>query len=216
MRIFSTKGTELVEIVEEQFPLKRGEIDWSQSRIIFIAPEFTKYQQYAIGFKDLGIQLWEVHKYSNGLLVFSEAKSPFTKEPITSIAKTSPIAKRVSEEIRVYTEEDLLSGVDENTRELYSELKLAILALGGDIEVRPKKLYVAFRRKQGFVSVVFLKTRLKAYLNVEINQVNDPLKKARDVKDIGHYSSGKTEIIIEEKSEIPYALSLIKQAYERS
>ena len=65
------------------------------------------------------------------------------------------------------------------------------------------------------MSVVFLKTRLKAYLNVEIDQVNDPLKKARDVKDIGHYSSGKTEIIIEEKSEIPYALSLIKQAYER-
>ena len=29
------------------------------SRKIFIAPEFTKYQQHAIGFKDLGIQLWE-------------------------------------------------------------------------------------------------------------------------------------------------------------
>ena len=50
-------------------PLKREDVDWSQSRIIFIAPEFTRYQQYAIGFKELGIQLWEVHKYSNGLLV---------------------------------------------------------------------------------------------------------------------------------------------------
>jgi predicted transport protein len=42
------------------------------------------------------------------------------------------------------------------------------------------------------------------------------MKKARDVKDIGHYSSGKTEIIIKEKGDIHYALSLIKQAYERS
>ncbi len=42
------------------------------------------------------------------------------------------------------------------------------------------------------------------------------MKRARDVKDIGHHSSGNTEIIISEKSEIPYALSLIKQAYERS
>ena len=41
--------------------LKREQVDWSQSRIIFIAPEFTKYQQHAIGFKDVGIQLWEVH-----------------------------------------------------------------------------------------------------------------------------------------------------------
>jgi predicted transport protein len=66
------------------------------------------------------------------------------------------------------------------------------------------------------VSFLFLKSKLKAYLNIEIDQVDDPLKKARDVKDVGHYSSGKTEIIIKEKSEIPYALSLIKQAYEKS
>jgi hypothetical protein len=52
--------------------LKRDDVDWSQSRIIFISPEFTKYQQYAIGFKDLGIQLWEVHKYSNGLIGFDD------------------------------------------------------------------------------------------------------------------------------------------------
>jgi Uncharacterized conserved protein len=51
---------------------------------------------------------------------------------------------------------------------------------------------------------------------VSADQVDDPLKKARDVKDVGHYSSGKTEIIIKEKSEIPYAISLIKQAYEKS
>jgi predicted transport protein len=90
------------------------------------------------------------------------------------------------------------------------------ITLGNDIEMRPKKKYVAFRRKQAFVSFLFLKSKLKAYLNVEIDQIDDPLKKARDVKDVGHYSSGKTEIIIKEKSEIPYALSLIKQAYERS
>jgi RecB family endonuclease NucS len=35
-------------------PLNRRDIDWSQSRIIFVAPEFTKYQQHAIGFRDLG------------------------------------------------------------------------------------------------------------------------------------------------------------------
>ena len=197
-------------------PLKREDVDWSQSRIVFIASEFTRYQQYAIGFKDLGIQLWEVHKSTNGFLVFNEAKSPFTREPITTIAKSNPIAKKVTEEIRVYTEEDHLIGVDDNVKELYSELKSAILTLGNDIEIRPKKMYVAFRRKQTFVSFLFLKSKLKAYLNIEIGQVDDPLKKTRDVKDVGHYSSGKTEIIIKEKGDIPYALSLIKQAYERN
>jgi len=61
------------------------------------------------------------------------------------------------------------------------------------------------------VSFLFLKSKLKAYLNIEIDQVDDPLKKSRDVKDIGHYSSGKTEVIIKGKSEIPNALSLINK-----
>jgi ATP-dependent protease Clp ATPase subunit len=46
------------------------------------------------------IQLWEIHKYNNGLLMFNEVKSPSTKEPITTIAKNNAIAKKVTEEIR--------------------------------------------------------------------------------------------------------------------
>ena len=197
-------------------PLKRGEVDWSQSRIIFISPEFTRHQQYAIGFKDLGIQLWEVHKYSNGLIIFNEAKSPFTKEPLTTIAKRNPAAKRITEEIKVYNEEDLLEIAEDNVKELYQELKTAIINLGTDIEVRPTKKYIAFRRNKGFVGIVVLRLKLKVYLNINKSQLQDPMKNARDVKDIGHYAHGDTELVISERSEIPYALSLIKQVYERN
>ena len=38
-------------------PLKREDVDWSQSRIIFIAPEFTKYQHYALGYKRPGYRI---------------------------------------------------------------------------------------------------------------------------------------------------------------
>jgi hypothetical protein len=40
--------------------LRKDEVDWSQSMVIFIAQSFTKYQQEAIGFQDLPIELWEV------------------------------------------------------------------------------------------------------------------------------------------------------------
>ena len=55
----------------------------------------------------------EVHKYSNGLLVFNEVKSPSTKEPITAIIKKNAVAKKVAEEIKVYTEDDHLKSVDD-------------------------------------------------------------------------------------------------------
>jgi predicted transport protein len=50
----------------------------------------------------------------------------------------------------------------------------------------------------------------------KLSQLEDPMKKARDVKKIGHYSHGDTEIVLSERGEIPYSLSLIRQAYERS
>ncbi len=61
-----------------------------------------------------------------------------------------------------------------------------------------------------------LRLKLKIYLSINISQLEDPMENARDVKGIGHYAHGDTELVISERSEIPYALSLIRQAYERN
>ena len=45
------------------------------------------------------------------------------------------MARRVSREIHVYTEEDLLEIAEDKVKELYQELKSAIINLGTDIEV---------------------------------------------------------------------------------
>jgi hypothetical protein len=144
--------------------------------------KLTEYQQYAIGFKDLGIQLWEVHKYSNGLLVFNEAKSPSNKEPLTAIAKRNPAAKRITEEIKVYSEDDLLEIAEDNIKELYQELKVAVINLGTDVEVRPTKKYIAFRRNKGFAGTVILRSKLKVYLNIDKSQLQDPMKKQETLR----------------------------------
>ena len=60
---------------------------------------------------------------------------------------------------------------------------------------------------------LFSSTQILSYINIGINQINDPLKKARDY---AKFSGKIVEVSIKEKSDIPYALSLIKQAYERS
>jgi predicted transport protein len=191
-------------------PLKRGRIDWSQTRVIFISPEFTKYQQYAIGFRDLGIQLWEVHKYSNDLIVFNEAKSPFAKEPLTVIAKRNPVARRVAEEIKVYTEEYHFRGVNENIKELYSTLKARILELGNDIQIKSNKRYIAFRRNLNFAAVKPRKSVLKLTLNLKKSELKDPLNKAREIEGV------LSEVPIKESNDIPYALQIIQQSYDKS
>jgi predicted transport protein len=122
----------------------------------------------------------------------------------------------IIEEIKVYNEDDLLEIAEDKVKELYQKLKTATTNLGTDVEVRPTKKYIAFRRSSGFAGVVVLRSKLKVYLNIDVSQLQDPLKRARDVKEIGYHSHGDTEEVISERSEIPYALSLIKQANERN
>ena len=57
------------------------------------------------------------------------------------------------------------------------------------------------------------RSKLKVYLNVKVNQINDPLKKARDVENIGHYSSGDTEITIKDINAIRILFTVFYLVY---
>ena len=62
----------------------------------------------------------KIHKYNNGTLTFNEIKpSTTTKESIATITRNSAMARRVSREIHVYTEEDLLEIAEDKVKELY-------------------------------------------------------------------------------------------------
>jgi Domain of unknown function (DUF5655) len=147
------------EVFSDQ-PLKREDVDWSQSRIIFIAPQFTKYQQYALGYRDLAIQLWEVHKYSGGFVAYNEIEPTemhLKRKSILSITKNNPDAISVAKEIRVYTEEDVLNNVQQKIKNLYSEFRDVVLNLGSQITVRATKNYITLRRKVSFMGIHFTK-----------------------------------------------------------
>ena len=51
--------------------LKRKDVDWSQSRVLFIAPGFTSFQKESINFKDLPIELWEIKRFSDDIVLWN-------------------------------------------------------------------------------------------------------------------------------------------------
>lgn len=73
-----------------------NEVDWSQSRVIFISPSFTTYQRKAIEFRDLPIELWEVEIYSNNTILFNQIQSPEKSESVNKISQRSEVVKTVN------------------------------------------------------------------------------------------------------------------------
>jgi len=194
--------------------LKRDDVDWSQSRVIFVSPQFTKYQKQAINFRDLPIELWEISKFTNGTLLFNQLKSPETSESITKISPRSEVVQKVSKEIKVYTEEDHLNGLPAEVIGLYEQLKEKVLGLGENIEVRPRKKCIGFVAETNFVDIHLQKAQLKLWINVPKGTLKDPKNIARDVAEIGHWGNGDYEAVVKSDDDINYMINLIKQSYD--
>jgi len=83
--------------------LKKDDVDWSQSKVIFVSPSFTNYQRQAINFRDLPIELWEVKRYTNGTILYNQVQSPEKSESINKISQRSEVVKTVSREVKTAT-----------------------------------------------------------------------------------------------------------------
>jgi hypothetical protein len=127
--------------------MKRDDVDWSQTRVIFVSPSFTDFQVEATNFKDIAIELWEVKQYANGTVSINELKKSKSAESIKPIAQRNKEFKQVVDQIQVYTEEQFLSTTTPEIAELYEKFKNAILNLVDDLEVKPLKYYIAFKRQ---------------------------------------------------------------------
>ena len=106
--------------------LKRTDVDWSQSRVLFVSPAFTNYQREAINFKDLPIELWEVKRFENTTVSYEQIQKAGTQESIKTISKADKTIDNVAKEIKVYSEQEHLENVSEEIKELYEKFKNAI------------------------------------------------------------------------------------------
>ena len=99
--------------------------------------------------------------------------------------------------------------------ELYQALKERILALGDNIEVRPRKLYIGFVAGSNFVDIHPQKMQLKLWSNLPKGELDDPKKMARDVSSVGHWGNGDYQVFVESSEKLDYLMTLIKQSYKK-
>ena len=189
--------------------LTTQDIDWSQSRIIFVSPIYTAYQLNATDFKNIPVDLVKVTRYEDDIIEIDFIKK--TSNVKVQDIQMESIQNDVNKEIIVYTEEDHLSKVSDNIKRVYEELKTRILELD-DIDVEAKKLYIAFKGIRNIADIELHKNKLKIYINMKRGSLKDPLKLTKDISGIGHWGNGDYCIIIDKKDDIDNVIPLIKQS----
>jgi predicted transport protein len=199
-------------------PLRKEEVDWSQSRVMFIAPFFTPYQRKAIEFRDLPIELWEVKKYSNNTLLFNQIQVAEKAESITQLSQKSELVQSVSREIVTYTEDHHLAKCDDRIKDLYKELKDSILSISPTVTAKTKKWYIAFVNKRNFIYLHTRKSRLDLDLCLKKGELNDPKNIAVDISEKRYrsHAPAQYELRVDDESDLGYVLTLIRQAYDKN
>lgn len=196
--------------------LKRKDVDWSQSRVVFIADSFTRYQQNAIGFKDLPIELWEVKPFEDNLISYSQLEVPHAQGSIKTITKDQTIRK-VSKEL-IYPLSRHINYVKKpEIKELYEKIREESQNLGDVKEVSRKYFVGYWRENVKFLVVHFYKDHLIIWIRIQGYKLHDPKHLATELKTQDDYwKKLYKEIYLKSLDQIPNVMYLIKQAYEKA
>ena len=147
--------------------LKRDEIDWSQSRVMFISPSFNQYQKDSVNFKDIPFELWEVKRF-NGDLIGLNQLSNSSKESIKGIEKTKD---KVLDEVKVFDEDSVFQKSSEKVKDIYQDIKEKISSWND----------ISFNSTPNYVSVL-KNNKVKIYLVPQKNKLKIDMVRRIDFK----------------------------------
>jgi len=193
-------------------------IDWSQSRILFLANSFTAHQQNAINFRDLPIELWEVKKYDNKTILYNQVEAGSGNESIKTISSKSKTIENVSREIKKNSIDDHFKNNWNKSRELFVLISDKILNL--DVRIKENanpKDYIGYKIGNANVCAIHsYKAKLKLDLiRVDKEDLKDPENKVIKIPWKERRWPKLCSYEIKEINDIDYALFLIRQVYER-
>lgn len=218
LEIMLDRGADFITEYNESLDknLKKRDIDWSQSKIIFVAPSFNKNQKQAANL-DLHIELWQIHSYQNDIIEYFPIQTNETKTSMKILGFKGSTINKITREIRTYDEEYHFQRFgSDKTKELYYEIKSRIISLGDNIQPIFRKEYIAFKTNYNFVYLNLKRNMIHIDLALKINEVQDPKKVLRNMDGIGHHSAGYSRITVSDLSQIPYMMGLIEQSHMKS
>ena len=196
------------------------EIDWSEIRVICIAPEFKKYDLHAVQMMGSNIELWQYKIYENGIISIDEVfrKSETQSHTSTDTNEKNPVMVKAGKKaaqtrkMGTYSIEEHMSKVNKNLVNLFNEMREYIINLDNAIEEAPKKYYIAYKTTQNFVCIEAQKKKLVLFLKLNPDEFEQLPKQARDVRNIGHFGTGDLELTINNFNDFEETKRLINKS----
>ena len=185
------------------------EVDWTNPRLLCIARDFTRYDDYAIGQINRNIELIRYRFFEGDSIIFELAGTSQKQESVKTIGDTL---------VKYRNMDDAMNAASADLIEFYEAVENYILSLGDDIQKKELKYYHAYSRIKNFVcaEIRTKKKEILLFLKVDFRTVDIPGIQVRDVSNIGHLGTGDTEVTIKSLEDLEKVKPLIEESYNMS
>ena len=178
-------------------------IDWKNPRVICIAESYSKFDIDTVEVIPMRIELFKYRYYEGGIfslepLAVSEQKSKSS----SSIPTGKPTLDN--------NLEGLIEKANEQTKELFEELRSRILEIDEDITEKATTAYVAYRVTKNFAEVHIGKNQIKIHLRPI--EYEDPAGKVEKMPEVYKWTLDR-RICLKSRDDIDYVFRLIEQSY---
>jgi len=197
------------------------QVDWSDVRVMCIAPNYKKYDLHAVQVMGANIELWKYRLFANNSLYLEEVLHNTKIAAITRSSNKNPVmieAGKKAAQVRAtatYTIEEHFEGKSKEIQELMHEIREFITGLDSAIEEVPKKFYIAYKSSKNIVCMEAKSKNIKLFVKLKPTDIVDPPVTYRDVTNIGHYGTGATEFTITKTEELNEIKNHIELAYNK-
>jgi len=192
------------------------EVDWSDVRVICIAPNYKKYDLHAVQVMGANIELWTYRLFKNGSLYFEEV---FQKSypSISAGNKIGGTSKKstTTHKNATYTIEQHTENKPQKIIDITYAVQEYMLGLDTAMDEVPKKHYIAYKISQNIVCMELQKQRVLLYVKLDPASVELKEGFIRDVSNIGHYGTGNVEVSLKDFADLEDIKPLLVSAYQK-
>jgi len=192
------------------------QIEWGGTRLLCIAADFTRYDQHAVQLIQRNIELIRYKLFGDDLLLLElvnavSVTSTLVATPTADAEAGKPVAASKDK-----TWQEQLALAPAEIAALFEQTTSYLHSLGDDVQEKPLKLYLAFRRLKNFASIVVQSKRLQLYLKLNPDSVELVEDFSRDVRTIGHWGTGDLELSLRTPADLERAKHLIERSYQEN
>lgn len=201
-------------------------VDWSATRLLCIAGDFTRYDEHAVKQIARNIELIRYRRFGNDLLMMELVHAPKTSK-ITTPRQQADAKGGISFEPEAETAQEIdpylsqrmsyrLSQSSAELRDIYDAVYQFVTGLGDDVQVKELKLYTAFKRLKNFVCMEIYPQARTVTLFLKLDPEGLDLEEGftRDVRNVGHFGTGDLQVTLRTMTDFERAQPLLRQAYE--